>query len=102
MSRLFGIAGVQMAPIAWDAQATVAKMAEAVVQIGRTFPWVQLVLFHELAVPGLVQLVAPPTPNAWRQHAQPIPGPLTDELCAIARRAQKRLGAGALYELEGG
>jgi formamidase len=101
MSRLFGIAGVQMAPIAWDARATLAKMADAVVQIGRNFPWVQMVLFHELAVPGLVQLVAPPTPNAWRQHAQAIPGPLTDELCALARRTQKWLVPGSLYELEG-
>src|SRR5579859_1288987 len=101
MSRLFGIAGVQMAPIAWDAPATVAKMADAVAQIGRSYPWVQLVLFHEPAVPGLVQLVSPPAPDAWRQHAQAIPGRLTDELCAIARRAQKWLVPGSLYELEG-
>ena len=33
MSRLFGIAGVQMAPIAWDAPATLAKMADALDEI---------------------------------------------------------------------
>jgi formamidase len=101
MSRLFGIAGVQMAPIAWDAQATVAKMADAVIQIARNFPWVQMVLFHELAVPGLVQLVSAPAPDTWRKNAQTIPGRLTDELCAIARRTQKWLVPGSLYELEG-
>jgi formamidase len=101
MSKPFGIAGVQMSVAPWDAQATVAKMGEVATQIARSFPWVQLILFHELVVPGLVQFTAPPEPNAWKKNAQPIPGPLTDELCEIARRTKKWLVPGSMYEAEG-
>ena len=101
MSRLFGIAGVQMAPIAWNADATVTKMADLVKQIGLNFPWVQLVLFHELVVPGLVHFVSA-QPDQWRRNAQAIPGPLTDRLCEMARQAHKWVVPGSMYELENG
>ena len=101
MSRPFGFAGVQMAPVPWDADATVSKMAEVVIQIGENFPWVQMILFPELAVSGETPFVSPPSPAAWRRSAQPIPGPLTDRLCAIARKAGKWLVPGSTYETEG-
>ncbi len=101
MSRLFGIAGVQMAPVTWEADATVNKMAEVVTQIGASFPWVQLILFPELSVPGEAPFVPPPVPEAWRQSAQPIPGPLSDRLCEIARAAGIWLAPGSLYEIDG-
>jgi formamidase len=101
MSRLFGIAGVQMAPVAWDALATIQKMGDLVGQVRRNFPWVQMAVFHELVVPGLVQFTTMPQPDAWRQHAQPIPGPLSDRLCEIARGAQIWLTPGSMYELAG-
>ncbi|MFO7539950.1 MAG: carbon-nitrogen hydrolase family protein [Chloroflexota bacterium] len=101
MSRLFGIAGVQMSVVPWDAEATVDKMVEATTQIARSFPWVQMVLFHELAVSGLVQFVSTPRPDTWRKNAQPIPGPLTDRLCQLARRTGKWLVPGSMYELAG-
>jgi formamidase len=101
MSRLFGIAGVQMAVVPWDAEATVAKMGDVVTQISRSFPWVQMVLFHELAVSGLVQFVATESADTWRRNAQAIPGPLTDRLCAIAAQTGKWLAPGSMYEVEG-
>ena len=101
MARLFGIAAVQMAPVAWDAAASVAQMGVVMDELARSFPWVQLVLFPELAVSGAVPFVPANPPEAWRQTAQPIPGPLTDELCAIARRTQKWLVPGSMYELAG-
>ena len=101
MSKLFGIAGVQMAVIPWDAEATVAKMNESVTQISRGFPWVQMIVFHELAVSGLVQFTATESPDTWRKNAQPIPGPLTDQLCKVARQTQKWLIPGSMYELDG-
>jgi formamidase len=101
MSRLFGIAGVQMAVVPWDADATVTKMDDVVTQIARSFPWVQMVLFHELAVSGLVQFVPTESPDTWRKSAQPIPGPLTDRLCALALKTGKWLAPGSMYELEG-
>lgn len=101
MSRNLGIAAVQMSVVPWDAQATVKKMSETVHVISRSFPWVQLIAFHELAVPGLVQFVAAAKPDTWRQDAQPIPGPLSDALCEIARRSKRWLVPGSMYELEG-
>lgn len=101
MSRLFGVAGIQMSVVPWEAEATVDKMADVVKQVGRNFPWVQMVVFHELVVPGLVQFVSPETPDALRKNAQPIPGPLSDRLCRIARRARKWLVPGSMYERDG-
>ena len=62
MTRLFGIAGVQMSVVPWDANATVNKIAQIANRIGQSFPWVQMILFHELCVPGLVQIEPGP---AW-------------------------------------
>ncbi len=101
MSRLFGLAGVQMSVVPWEVEATVDKMADAVRQISLNFPWVDMVLFHELAAPGLVQFVSTESPDAWRQNAQAIPGPLTERLANIASRWRKWLVPGSLYERDG-
>src|SRR5260221_12916346 len=101
MSRRFGIAGVQMGPVAWEPEATVAKMADVVAQIRSNFPWVEMVLFPELVVSGVAPFVSSPKPEIRRQSAQPIPGPLTDRLCAIARAACLWLLPGSMEELEG-
>ena len=102
MSRLFGIAGVQMTVVPWDANATVDKMADIATNIKKSFPWVQLVMFHELVVPGLVQFVTNDNSSAWKiESAQPIPGPLTERLCALASKTGLWLVPGSMYELEG-
>jgi len=90
-----------MAVVPWDAEATVKKMSEVSMQIARNFPWVQMIVFHELVVPGLVQFVPTERPDTWRKNAQPIPGPLTDQLCEIARKTKKWLVPGSMYELDG-
>ncbi len=102
MARLLGIAAVQMEPVANDPAASVAKIGALTAEIARSFPWVQLVMFHELAASGAVPFAPTETPDAWRQTAQPIPGPLTDQLCAIARQTGKWLVPGSLYELDAG
>ena len=101
MSRLFGIAGVQMSVVPWDHAATLRKMEDVTKNIARSFPWVQMIIFPELAVTGLTSLVSAPTPETWKASAQPIPGLLTDELCALAQRTRKWLVPGSLYETEG-
>lgn len=101
MARLFGIAGVQMAVIPWDAEATLNKMAQVTNRIAQGFPWVQMLLFHELAPSGLVQFDARPAPETWRSLLQPIPGPISDRLCAIARREKRWLVPGSMYERDG-
>jgi formamidase len=101
MSRPIGIAGVQMSVVPWDPDASLAKMRDVSLNIARSLPWVQLIIFPELAVTGLAQFTSGPTPDAWRLSAGPIPGPLTDALCDIARRTQRWLVPGSLYEMEG-
>ncbi len=102
MTRLFGIAGVQMSVVPWDANATVDKMAQIANRIGQSFPWVQMILFHELCVPGLVQFDTRPSLAEWESVRQSIPGPLTDRLCEIARREGKWLCPGSMYERDNG
>lgn len=98
MTRLFGIAGVQMAVVPWNPAATIDKMAQITQKIGRSFPWVQMIVFHELCVPGLVQFAASPDLETWQQIAQPIPGMWSDRLCDLARREGRWLLPGSLYE----
>jgi predicted amidohydrolase len=101
MSRLFGIAGVQMSVVPWDANATVEKMSDIALNIRRNFPWVQLVMYHELIVPGLVQFVTTEAPDTWKKSAELIPGPSTDRLCALARKTGQWLVPGSMYEKDG-
>ncbi len=101
MTRLFGISGVQMSVIPWDANATVDKMADIATNIKKNFPWVQLVMFHELVVPGLVQFVTTDNGDTWKKNAESIPGPLTERLCALARKTGQWLVPGSMYEQEG-
>ena len=101
MSRLFGIAGVQMSVVPWDADASVQKINDTVHQVSLNFPWVNMIIFHELAVPGLVQFSPPENPADYRKSAESIPGPLTDALCAAAKKARKWVIPGSMYELDG-
>jgi formamidase len=98
LSRLFGVAGVQMSVVPWDAHATVDKMSDIALNIRQKFPWVGLVIYHELVVPGLVQFVSTEKPDTWKQNAEPIPGPLTDRLCTLARKTGQWLVPGSMYE----
>jgi predicted amidohydrolase len=101
MTRLFGIAGVQMAVSPWDAQGTIDKMSDVAVNIAKSFPWVNMVMFHELVVPGLVQFTTPDNKEWWRENAEQIPGPLSDRLCLLARKTGQWLVPGSMWELEG-
>jgi formamidase len=101
MTRLFGIAGVQMSVVPWDAKSTVEKMSKAVHNIRLNFPWVKLVMFHELAVPGFVHFVTNESQTTSQKTAETIPGALTDSLCQIARQNRLWLAPGSMYETDG-
>jgi len=101
MTRLFGIAGVQMSVVPWDADATITKMEQVSRKIGRSFPWVQMIVFHELCPSGLVQFSSSPDSETWEKLLQPIPGPLSDRLCDLARRERRWFLPGSLYERDG-
>lgn len=101
MSRQFGIAGVQMSVVAWDEKATIAKMKQIINRIKTGFPWVQMVLFHELCPSGLVQFDEKPDIETWQRITQPIPGNISDALCEIAQKENIWLVPGSMYEQDG-
>jgi formamidase len=89
-----------MSVVPWDAQQTIEKMGEIAQNLRLNFPWINLLMFHELAVPGFVHFVTNENKNIWKQNAESIPGPLTDKLCQIARKNRKWLIPGSMYEVE--
>ncbi|MBV6396987.1 MAG: Formamidase [Anaerolineales bacterium] len=102
MSRLFGIAGVQMSVKTWDMDGTFEKMSDVTLNIHKGFPWVNMVVFHELVVPGLVQFKTPIDADWWKKNSGPVPGPQTDRLCELARKARVWLVPGSMWEIADG
>ena len=101
MNRLFGIAGVQMNVVAFNTQATVDKMGQIAINLTKSFPWVQLIMYHELVVPGLDQFVTSENRDWVITNAESIPGSLTERLCNLARDLNRWLIPGSMYELDG-
>src|SRR5215216_881300 len=101
MSSLFGIAGVQMSVVPWDKAATLEKMEAAVIQIADHFPWVQMIIFHELAPSAVAPFVSASSAEPWLDIAEPIPGPISVRFCELARRTQKWIVPGSMYESAG-
>ena len=100
MSRLFGIAGVQMSVVPRDADATFEKMADVALNIHKQFPWINMVVYHELVVPALVQFVTPNDKDWWKKNSGPIPGPQTNRLCELARKTHQWIIPGSMWEIE--
>jgi formamidase len=94
--RLLSIAALQTSPVARDPSATLRLLGERVAGVREVSSSVQLVMFPELHLPGL--------PPALELHgsatelAVDVPGPLTDELGAIARAHGVWLVPGSVYE----
>jgi predicted amidohydrolase len=101
MSRLIGIAGVQMQVVEYDIQATVDKMAEISTNLLKSFPWIQLIMFHELVVTGLENFVTPRNRDWNANKSEPVPGALTERLCSLASSLNRWLIPGSMYELDG-
>lgn len=101
MSRNFGIAGVQMSVVKHNAHETIDKMSDIALNISKSFPWVNLVMFHELVVPGLVQFVTPEDKDWYLKNSEAIPGPLTERLQTLAYKTRQWLIPGSMWELEG-
>ena len=85
--RPLSIVALQAAPVPGDPDATLAGLAERVARARDVAPHAQLVLLPEL------HLSSPPA-----RVAADIPGPLTEELGAIARDAGLWLVPGSVYE----
>ena len=81
----FAIAGIQM-PVSAETE-NVTAMGKRLNHLMHRFPWVQMVLFSELAAFG-------PAPK----HAQPLPGPAEAAFCEMAARHHVWLIPGTLFE----
>ena len=81
----FSIAGIQM-PVSAETE-NVTAMGRRLAHLMHRFPWVQMVLFSELAAFG-------PAPK----HAQPLPGPAEAAFCEMAARHYVWLIPGSLFE----
>ncbi|MCA8947984.1 MAG: carbon-nitrogen hydrolase family protein [Planctomycetes bacterium] len=85
----FAVAGVQMTVVIGD---NMPRVREKLAFTMAVYPWVQMVVFSELAVFG------PDT-----RLAQALPGPVEQELCELAKHYGIWLVPGSLYEhAEGG
>ena len=101
MSRQFGMAGVQMAPVPWDVQGSVDKIERLTRRISTLFPWVEMIVFPELAATGLDVFYPPPEGWQYDQVAETVPGPLTERFCRLAQEVHKWLLPGSIYECVG-
>ena len=81
----FAIAGIQMY-VAADHE-NVTAMGRRLEVLMKRFPWVQMVLFSELAAFGPAPL-----------HAQPMPGPAEAAFCEMAHRHGIWLIPGSMFE----
>ena len=81
----FAIAGIQM-PISAESE-NIPAMGKRLAHLMHRFPWVQMVLFSELAAFG-------PAPR----HAQALPGPAEAAFCEMAARHHVWLVPGSLFE----
>jgi predicted amidohydrolase len=94
--RPLSIVALQTSPVFRNPTATLRLLGERVAAVRELAPTAQLVMFPELHLPGL--------PPALELHGDPaklaasVPGPLTDELGAIARAHGVWLIPGSVYE----
>ena len=87
--KRFAIAGIQMPVSAFEENIT--RMGHYVAHVKHRFPWVDMVLFSELAAYG---------PNPLR--AETMPGEAEERLCRIAARHGVWLIPGSLFEQRDG
>jgi formamidase len=101
MARLLGVGAVQLRVAPFDLEATWQRAARLVGQLTATWKWIDLVLLPELSLHAVTSF-AEGTPRDWMERvAEPIPGPTTERLGALAKRRGVWLVPGSLYERAG-
>ena len=98
MTRLLHVVGAQISPVGGDPQATFEKFADEVRTIRGSFPKAQLYLFPELFLAGEMPFR---TRVAIEGNRHRVPGPFTERIGAVARRARRWIQAGSIYEVAG-
>lgn len=96
--RTLAVAAVQTAPVAHDTEASWKVFVQRVRAVRGLFPHVELVVVPELFLAAEGPLLAQ-APAGWmEQVAEPVPGPLTERLGALARETGLWLVPGTVFE----
>jgi formamidase len=98
--RTLTVAALQTAPVELDPRATFERFADDVRAIRDTFPDVQLVVAPEVLLSAVGHVLREPAGYA-AEVAVEIPGPLTNELGALAEETGLWLVPGSVYERDG-
>src|SRR5438477_6719300 len=99
MSRFLPIVAVQAAPVAWDVPATWEKFEAEVRELRTSFPNTRLFLHPELYLAALGPVASKaPTGYSSQRLAEPVPGPTTERLGALAAELGVWLVPGSFYE----
>jgi Predicted amidohydrolase len=94
MSRFLGIASVQREGIPGNGKANVDELVSYIDAIVYEAPWVDLIVFPELAVQGLAPRL--------EDIAEPIPGVSVERLAQKAKEVKKWIIPGSMIEIDGG
>jgi predicted amidohydrolase len=95
MANYWGIAMVQMDIVPGDTEANVSKMLAIGREACADFPWVNMICYSELVIPGF-------SAATWQQQAEPIPGPSTDRFAAFAKEFGVWVQPGSMFEAADG
>jgi formamidase len=98
--RTLTVAGLQTAPVDLDPPATFDRFSSDVHALRDTFPDVELVLTPEVFLSGVGHVLREPEGYPLAV-AEPVPGPLTDAVCGLARDTGLWLVPGSIYERDG-
>ncbi len=95
MSSLLHVVSAQVAPVPGDPVATFDVFEQTCRTIRTSIPEAQLYLFPELFLTGDHPFHRSTPPE---NLAEPVPGPLTERVAAVARRTKRWILAGSIYE----
>jgi predicted amidohydrolase len=95
MGKYFGLCGIQNDIFCGDTEANVSMMEGQARSMCADFPWINLVMWSELAVPGFNALTL-------QSQAEPIPGPTIERFSALAKELGVYIVPGSMFELADG
>ncbi|MCU1528798.1 MAG: hydrolase [Frondihabitans sp.] len=95
--RILTIAAIQTAPVPQDTAATWTKFEEQARNTMALFPHVDLLVAPELLLTAPDRLLAS-DPDYEARAAEPVPGPISDKLSALARDLHVWMVPGSLIE----
>jgi len=99
MSRTLTVLSAQVAPVRYDAAATLDKFEDEVQLVRKAFRDAELLVFPELYLTGDDPFALGAPPDFEREGAQPVPGPLSERVGKIAARAKRWVCPGSVFEL---